>query len=118
MNIVSEEVAPAMNVTSGTYDADADEFVIAGLTPIPGETVDAPMVAESPANLECRVVEIVDIGEEGRTRLVIGEVVALHVSDQVLDGTRIDNDALKAVGRMAGNTYVRTRDRFDMERPS
>jgi len=118
VNIVSEEVAPAMNVTSGTYDADADEFVIAGLTPIPGEVVDAPMVAESPANLECQVVEIVDIGEGGRTRLVIGEVVALHVSDQVLDGTRIDNDALKAVGRMAGNTYVRTRDRFDMERPS
>ena len=118
VNIVSEEVAPAMNITSGTYDADADEFVIAGLTPMRGEVVDAPMVAESPANLECRVVEIVDIGEEGRTRLVIGEVVALHVSGEVLDGTRIDNDALQAVGRMAGNTYIHTRDRFDMERPS
>lgn len=118
VNIVSEAVAPAMNVTSGTYHADADEFLIAGLTPMPGVVVDAPMVAESPANLECRVVEVVDIGEERSTRLVIGEVVAIHVSEEVLDGTRIDNDALRAVGRMAGNTYIHTRDRFDMERPS
>ena len=116
VNIVSEEVARAMSVTSGTFGPEDDEFEIAGVTPIPGEVVDAPMVAESPANLECRVTRVLDIGE-GNTRLVVGRVVAAHVDEEVLDGTRVDNAELRAIGRMAGNTYVRTRERFDLQRP-
>ena len=115
VNIVSEETAQAMTVTSGSFTAQDDEFAIAGLTAVVGTKVDAPMVAESPANLECRVVDILDIGD--RTRAVIGEVVALHIRDDALDGTRVDNDVLQAVGRMAGNTYINTRDRFELTRP-
>jgi flavin reductase (DIM6/NTAB) family NADH-FMN oxidoreductase RutF len=117
VNIVSEEVAAAMNVTSGSFTADDDEFAIAGVTAVVGTKVDAPMVAESPANLECRVVDILDIGEEASTRAVIGEVVALHIRGDALDGTRVDNDVLAAIGRMAGNTYINTRDRFELMRP-
>lgn len=116
VNIVSEDVVQAMAVTSGSYTAEDDEFDIAGLTPVAGTLVGAPLVAESPANLECRVLEVIDLGG-GRTRLVLGDVVAIHVRDDVLVGTRIDNDALRAVGRMAGNTYINTRDRFEVERP-
>lgn len=117
VNIVSESVAVAMNLTAGTFTEEDDEFEIAGLTPVIGQKVDAPMVGESPANLECKVVEILDLGPEVRTRVVIGEVVMIHVSEHVLDGTRVDNDALQAIGRMAGNTYIHTRDRFDLIRP-
>jgi flavin reductase (DIM6/NTAB) family NADH-FMN oxidoreductase RutF len=117
VNIVSESVVEAMSVTSGSYTADDDEFAIAGLTAMDGHKVDAPLVAESPANLECRVRQVIEIGELARTRLVVGDVLAIHVEDRVLDGTRIDNDALRAVGRMAGNTYIRTRDRFEVRRP-
>ncbi len=117
VNIVSESVAAAMNVTSGTFTADDDEFAIAGLTAAMGAKVNAPLVAESPANLECKVVDILNLGSEGQTRVVIGEVLAIHISEEVLDGTRVDNDALQAVGRMAGNTYINTRDRFQLERP-
>lgn len=117
VNIVSESVAEAMNHTAGTFTEDDDEFEIAGLTPVVGQKVNAPMVGESPANLECRVVEILDLGPEARTRVVIGEVVMIHVSESVLDGTRVDNDVLQAIGRMAGNTYIHTRDRFDLTRP-
>ena len=115
VNVVSEETAAAMNVTSGTFTADDDEFAIAGLTAVTGLKIDAPMVAESPANLECRVVTILDLGE--RTRAVVGEVLAIHVWEDALDGTRVDNDVLAAVGRMAGNTYISTRDRFELSRP-
>jgi flavin reductase (DIM6/NTAB) family NADH-FMN oxidoreductase RutF len=115
VNVVSEETAAAMNVTSGTFTADDDEFAIAGLTAVTGIKIDAPMVAESPANLECRVVTILDLGE--RTRAVVGEVLAIHVWEDALDGTRVDNDVLAAVGRMAGNTYISTRDRFELSRP-
>lgn len=118
VNIVSEDVAHAMNVTSGSFNAEDDEFAIAGLTAVVGTKVDAPMVAESPANLECRVVDILDIGDEGRSRVVIGRVVAMHIREDALDGTRVDSDILAAIGRMSGNSYINTRDRFELTRPS
>jgi flavin reductase (DIM6/NTAB) family NADH-FMN oxidoreductase RutF len=116
VNIVSEDVVEAMVTTSGTFSASDDEFAIAGLTATPGRVVDAPLVAESPANLECRVRQVVEVGET--TRVIFGDVVALHVEPGVLEGTRVDNDALRAVGRMAGSTYVDTRRRFDVTRPA
>ncbi|MEE8407775.1 MAG: flavin reductase family protein [Acidimicrobiia bacterium] len=118
VNIVSEDVADAMNVTSGSFTSDDDEFAIAGLTAVVGTKVNAPMVAESPANLECRVVDILDLGTDGGSRIVIGQVVAMHIREDALDGTRVDNDVLAAIGRMAGNTYINTRDRFELTRPS
>lgn len=118
VNIVSEEVAEAMRITSGIFTADDDEFAIAGLTAVLGTRVDAPMVAESPANLECEVVQILDLGSEGRTRVVIGQVVAIHVREDALDGTRINHDSLNAIGRMAGNSYIHTRDRFELSQPT
>lgn len=117
VNIVSHDLAEAMWVTSGSFSAEDDEFAIAGLTAVMGQVVDAPMVAESPANLECRVTQIIDLGEEGRTRLVIGEVVAVHVRGDALDGTRIRSTVVDAIGRMAGSTYASTRDLFDIARP-
>lgn len=117
VNIVSEDVVEAMVTTSGTFSADDDEFSISGLTAADGLVVDAPLVAESPANLECRVDRLIDLGADGGTRLVIGEVVVLHVEESVLDGTRIDHDSLRAVGRMAGNGYIDTRGRFEITRP-
>lgn len=116
VNIVSESVVEAMSITSGSFTAGDDEFEIAGLTAVPGIKIDAPLVAESPANLECSVRQTIELGE--RTRLIIGDVVAVHVDEDVLDGTRIDNDALRAVGRMAGATYIDTRARFEIERPT
>jgi flavin reductase (DIM6/NTAB) family NADH-FMN oxidoreductase RutF len=116
VNIVSEEVAQAMSVTAGTFGPDDDEFAIAGLTAVAGKVVAAPMVAESPANLECRVSTVLDVGE-GLTRIVVGRVVALHVDDSVLDDTRIDATSLRAVGRMSGNTYITTDHLFELPRP-
>jgi flavin reductase (DIM6/NTAB) family NADH-FMN oxidoreductase RutF len=61
------------------------------------------------------VVQVIPIGDT--SRVVIGEVVAFHIREDILDGTRIDNDALRAIGRMAGSTYIHTRDRFELDRP-
>ena len=115
VNIVSEHTVQAMAITSGTYTSADDEFELAGLTAVSGVFIDAPMVAESPANLECTVREVMKIGD--RTRVVFGDVVAIHVEEEVLDGSRVDNDALQAVGRMAGSTYIDTRARFEVTRP-
>jgi flavin reductase (DIM6/NTAB) family NADH-FMN oxidoreductase RutF len=117
VNIVSEDVAVAMSMTAGSFGPDDDEFAIAGLTPAVGRVVSAPMVAESPANLECIVHRVVDIGE-GLSRMVVGRVVAIHVSEEALDGTRIISDQLRAIGRMAGISYVTTAGVFEIERPA
>ena len=120
VNIVSEEIAEAMNLTSGEYPPETDEFKIAGLTPIPSDLVKPPRVAESPVNLECRVRLAVEFSQEpGGGNIVIGEVLRFHVDDRVIaENLRIDPDKLRAVGRMGGPTgYTRTRDRFDMVRP-
>ena len=116
VNIVSEELADAMNKSSGTYAPGEDEFAIAGLVPVMGTVVDAPMVGEAPANLECRVIDVIDVGVE--TRMVLGEVVMIHVREDALDGTRVNPDALRAIGRLSGSSYVTTRDRFELSRPT
>lgn len=117
VNIVSEDVAEAMSVTSGSFGVDEDEFAIAGLTAVVGSKVSAPMVAEAPANLECKVVEVIHLGEEGQSRLVIGGVLAIHVREDAVDGTRIDTDVIRAIGRLAGNAYITSRERFEITRP-
>lgn len=119
VNVVTEDVMDAMNITSGSYEPSVDEFEVAGLTAVEGEHVAAPMVGEAKANFECVVSQIVPIGDQGRmaASIVIGEVVRLHVAADLLDGTRIDQQRLRAVGRMGGPMYTRTRDLFSLTRP-
>jgi flavin reductase (DIM6/NTAB) family NADH-FMN oxidoreductase RutF len=68
--------------------------------------------------MECRLQQVIAVSTEllGGS-LVLGEVLRFHVSASLLDNFRIDPEQLQAIGRMAGSTYSRTRDRFDMERP-
>jgi flavin reductase (DIM6/NTAB) family NADH-FMN oxidoreductase RutF len=112
INIVSEAQAAAMARTSATIAFGQSEFELAGLVPAASAVVTPPRVSGSPAVFECRTLQIVEVGVG---RIVIGEVVHLHVDDAVLDErSRVRFDALAAVGRMAGAAYVRTADRFDL----
>jgi flavin reductase (DIM6/NTAB) family NADH-FMN oxidoreductase RutF len=119
VNLVSEMVAEAMNVTSGEYMPTIDEFVIAGLTPISSVHIKPPRVAESPIQFECVVTQIVDVSSQpGGGSVVIGRVLCMHIDDGVLLGDdKIDLDRFRPIGRLAGNSYARVTDRFDMARP-
>jgi flavin reductase (DIM6/NTAB) family NADH-FMN oxidoreductase RutF len=118
VNIVSEEISGQMNITSGDFAADVDEFEAAGLTPIPSDLVKPPRVAESHVHMECKLYLTIEISDlPGGGNLVIGEVIRLHVDDAYVDNFKIDPDKLRAIGRMGGNSYARTTDRFDMIRP-
>jgi flavin reductase (DIM6/NTAB) family NADH-FMN oxidoreductase RutF len=118
VNVVSEEFAAHMNVCSGEYAYGVDEFAMSGLTAVPGDLVRAPRVKESHASMECKLLQTIEVSNQrlGGT-LILGEVVRFHIDDAIVEDFRIDPDRLAAVGRMAGNTYVRTMDRFDMIRP-
>ncbi len=118
VNIVVDSIAEAMNATAAEYPEGEDEFEIAGLTHAPSQIVKPPRVAESPVNIECKLDQIVQIESGAHEHgLVIGTILLMHVHDDVIDGHRIDQAKLMATGRMAGNMYCRTNDRFEMVRP-
>jgi len=118
INIVSDSIAGAANATAADVGPEVDEFLLAGLTAIPGEVVNVPRVAESPAQFECKLLQIVFTGNvPGAGVVVIGEIVRFHVNAELEHNFRIDPAKLDAVGRMAGNTWVHTRERFELERP-
>ncbi|MGA2955125.1 MAG: flavin reductase family protein [Thermodesulfobacteriota bacterium] len=118
INLVTEALAEPMNQTAGEYPPEVDEFKIAGLTPGRADFVKSPLLAESPVNMECRLLQILEYGEFPRiNNFVIGEVIQVHVKDEFWGDGEIQSSKLKAIGRMGGDLYCRTRDVFEMKRP-
>jgi len=118
VNVVDDPLAERMNLTSGEYPPEVDEFALTGLTAAPGVKVRAPRLAEAPISLECRVDRIIPVGR-GPNSLVLGEIVCFHVRDGLYDPAtgRIDMHELRPVGRLAGNLYSHIHDSFEMKRP-
>jgi len=118
VNIVTEAIADAMNLTATELPADVDEFDFAGLEQAPSVVVKPPRVAASPIHFECKLSQIIEFGTEpGSGSLVIGRVVHIHVDERVQIGEdKIDLDALKPIGRLAGTSYTRVTDVFDLVR--
>ena len=120
VNLVSEDVAAAMNITAIEFDRGVNELEQAGLTTLPSVRVKPPRIAESPVSMECKLFQIVELGPNNG--LVLGRVVAMHVRDDaVIDPAKhyINTPELKLIGRMHGTGwYARTTDLFDMPRIS
>lgn len=120
VNLVSEELAEAMNVTCIDAPAGVDELALAGLTSAPSAKVRPPRIAESPVSLECRLHASVPLS--ANQVILIGRIVQAHVVDRaVIDPHEpvLDTPALRLIGGMHGaKWYSRTSDLFAMERPS
>lgn len=119
INVVTEATAEAMNRSATELPAGASEFDFAGVTPTASSSVRPPRVAESPVSFECKLHQIVDVGDGGigSASIVIGEIVHIHIADAVLlPDYKIDIRALQPVGRLAGYSYARVSDIFEMKR--
>lgn len=121
INIVSYDMVQQTSLSSTEYETGVNEFVKAGFTEIPSEIVRAPRVAESPVQLECKVREVVHLGDHGGAgNLVIAEIVMMHINEAVLgeDGN-IDQHKIDTVGRLGKNWYVRASGDalFEVEKP-
>ncbi len=120
-NVVGEALAAAMNASSGVYAAEADEFEIAGLTRAPCEAIGAPRVAEAPACLECRLVRLIDDLPSWRPEMAnimaIGEVVGVHIRDDVIVEGRVDVTAFRPVARLGYMDYATVSAVWEMARP-
>ena len=118
VNVVSEELVGQMNLCSGEYPPDVDEFELSRLTPVESDLVRPPRVGEARVSMECKLRQIISVSEKPLgASIVLGEILRFHVQDALFDNFKIDPDQLRAVGRMGGPTYTRTRDRFNLERP-
>jgi flavin reductase (DIM6/NTAB) family NADH-FMN oxidoreductase RutF len=119
VNVVSEAIAGAANATAAEVPPEVDEFVLSGLTPLASELVRPARVAESPAQMECRLLQVIYTSREpGGGVIVLGEIVRFHIRRNLVKDFRVDPAGLDAVGRMAGNTWARTRDRIELMRPN
>ena len=118
VNIVSEEIVEPMVACATDFEKEVNEFEVSGLTPVDSVKVAPPCVKESKVSFECRLQTIVPVGEAepGGGFVVIGNIVMFHVDDDVYRNGRIDLDALKPVGRLAGNNYSRINDVFTVVR--
>src|SRR5580698_548166 len=118
VNIVTYELAEAMNLTSGEYDASINEFELGKIAAAPSLVVKAPRVAASPVSFECKLYQILDFSPSPQSSsLVLGQIVSIHVDDANMKDGKLDRDSLDLIGRMGGIQYTRTTQRFDMVRP-
>ena len=118
VNVVNEALAIAANTTAADVEPGVDEFEMAGLTTEASQVVRPPRVAGSPAQMECKVQQVIYTGRQpGSGVVVLGQVVRFHVRRDLVEDFRVDPTGLDAVGRMAGHTWVRTHDRIELIRP-
>lgn len=116
VHVADHELVERMNITAANAPANVSEFELAGLTATAADRVSAPIVAQAPVAIECRLTQVVEVGNG---RVVIGECLAFHVAERLWDERdRVDPARLDAVARMGGSTYATTRDRFDLRRPT
>ncbi|MBJ12315.1 MAG: hypothetical protein CMG62_04435 [Candidatus Marinimicrobia bacterium] len=118
VNLVSEDFADKMVTCSTDFSPDIDEFSISKLTPKPSTIISAPRVLESKISLECKLNQVVEIGngEVGSGFLVIGTILLFHIDDKIFENGKINLDKLSPIGRLAGNWYSKQLDRFEIER--
>jgi flavin reductase (DIM6/NTAB) family NADH-FMN oxidoreductase RutF len=111
-NVVTEDIANKMNICATDFPPEVSEIEMAGFSTIPSSKVKPPRLAEAHAALECREHTTLEIG---RSRIILGRVVAFYVEDRYVDpaGPYIHADEMHSIGRMNGlGNYVRTRDAF------
>ena len=121
INVVNYDIVQQMSLSSSPYDSSIDEFVKAGLTPVPSEDIKPFRVKESPVQFECKVNEVIELGQNGGAgNLVICEVVKIHINEDVLDENgMIDQHKIDLVSRMGGNWYCRAdkNSMFEIQKP-
>jgi flavin reductase (DIM6/NTAB) family NADH-FMN oxidoreductase RutF len=118
INMVDAAHAEAMNLTSGDWPAEVDEFQMAGLPTAPAKVVNAPLVAGVPAALEVKATQFIPI-EQTQSVMVLGQVVYFHLREGILlPNGAADTAALGLIGRLGGTDYRHSGPIFSLERPN
>ena len=121
INMVNYSMAEQMSLASSPYSSEVDEFVKSGFSKQRSDLVQPFRLKESPVQLECKVLEIKELGNLGGAgNLIICEILKIHISNNVLDDNHmIDQQKIDLVARMGGNWYTRTEKKsmFEITKP-
>ena len=119
VNAAVASLAEQVNQSSKELPFGESEVTYTGLHTIPSLKIKTPRLGESPVNLECKLLQIVPIGNGPiSANLIIGEIVMMHIADEVLDEKgKVDPRKLETVARLGGDFWCRTTDLFEMTRP-
>lgn len=120
INIVNFDMVQQMSLSSCEYPEGTNEFVKAGFTQIASQNIKPFRVAEAPVQFECKVNQIISLGNEGGAgNLIICEVLKIHIDEKVLDSYgNIDQTKIDLVSRMGGNWYSRAKEGlFEVQKP-
>jgi flavin reductase (DIM6/NTAB) family NADH-FMN oxidoreductase RutF len=121
LNIVNYSMVQQMSLSSSPYAKGVDEFVKAGFTKLASQVVKPLRVAEAPVTLECKVNQVIEMGEHGGAgNLIVCEVLLMHIKEDVLDDKgQIDQRKIDLVARMGGNWYCRAHGEalFEIPKP-
>ncbi|MFC7440900.1 flavin reductase family protein [Laceyella putida] len=121
IHIVDERIVPLVNETAVEFPAEVSEAEQVGFTLVESAVVGVPRLAECKVQMECQLHQHLVLGgslKEPNSDVLIGEVVQFHVADELIDQGRIDTMKLQPVGRMAGATYSKRGELFDIPRMS
>lgn len=121
INVVTHDMVHQMSLASSPYDSDVSEFEKAGFTSLASDMITPPRVKESPVQFECKVNEVIELGDQGGAgNLIICEVLRIHVKESLLDQNEmIDQHKIDLVSRMGGNWYCRAdkNSMFEIQKP-
>lgn len=118
VNVSTEAIINQINLASGIYPYESDEFAVSGLTPVPSVKIRPSGVLESPIRMECKLEKTISFGEEeGGTDAIFGRVVHIFVDDDLIEDFRIDEAKLRPIARVAGNKYSLLGEIVELERP-
>lgn len=116
VNIVEYAARDVMNVSSGPYGKETDEFKLAGIDRAECDTIACSRVADAPANLECKLTQIVDLPGEANIA-VFGEVTGIHMRDDCLKDGLFDVTKFQPLSRLGYRDYARVTEVFSLTRP-
>ena len=118
VNMVDRRIIDAMHICSSDVPSDESEIDYAGVSLLPSRMVDVQRIAESPASLECRLFQLTNLTH--RRTLVVGEVLCVHVLDEILDPAtkRIIPEQYSPIARLYGNHYAWLGERYTKAIPS
>ena len=119
INASTEKHADLINLSSKPLSYDESEVALTGLATTPSTIVRPPRLADVPFALECKLMQIIPVGSGPiSANLVIGQIVTMHVNDDILDSHGIpDPRKINAIARLGGEYWCRTQDLFQLERP-
>ena len=121
INIVNDEIVEKASISSTEFPREIDEFIESGLTPVSSKKIKPIRVHESPVQMECKVNQIIELGQNGGAgNLIVCEIILIHIKSSILDkDNQIDQNKIKLVGRLGNNWYCKgfNESLFEIKKP-